>query len=112
MYSTVMKMGYRVVLALADTKRAGTLVMVRKPLDQTAVRGVRFHFPGQEPRYEEEGRIILLDFDEFSVLGTYVPNHGYTPDSFARCVSFFVFCWNSFFFGFWFCFGTCAVTRP
>jgi exodeoxyribonuclease III len=81
--ATITSMGFNFLLSLADSKRAGTLVMVREEL-LPAVRMSRFNFPGVEPTYEEEGRVILLEFDEFDVLATYAPNHGYDATSFER----------------------------
>lgn len=84
LHASITGMGYSFLLALADKKRAGTLVMVRREL-QPAVRGTAFNLPGAGgPEYEEQGRVILLEFGEFDVLATYAPNHGYDETSFAR----------------------------
>lgn len=78
------RMGYRLVLSLADTKKGGQLVGVRQDISG-GVRDVFFNLlPGDE--HEAEGRVILVAFAEYDVLATYVPNHGYGDASFERCV--------------------------
>jgi len=97
--------GYEVLFSLADIKKAGTAIMLKTAL-KAQVKSVRFSLPhaaaatvtagaagatgaagapAQQEEENEEGRIILMEFkDGFTVLNTYVPNHGCTSSSFAR----------------------------
>ncbi|KAI3892990.1 hypothetical protein MKX03_008988 [Papaver bracteatum] len=75
---------YQVWWSLADSKYAGTALIVKKccqpkkvtfSLDQAASK-----------KHEPDGRVILAEFESFRVLNTYVPNNGWKDEenSFQR----------------------------
>ncbi|RZC58824.1 hypothetical protein C5167_006128 [Papaver somniferum] len=90
---------YQVCWSLADSKYAGTALIVKKccqpkkvtfSLDQTGTRAsstdlVLFSLLASK-KHEPDGRVILAEFESFRVLNTYVPNNGWKDEenSFQR----------------------------
>ena len=70
----------KVIWSLA-TPYAGTACLVRKGLEPLTKS---FHFPGEAPGHDVEGRVILLEFPSFYLLNTYAPNNKMCEERFAR----------------------------
>ena len=74
---------YKTYFSLADSKYAGTAVMLRiERLKEP--KSVRFNIDPDGDEHDKEGRVNLVEFDEFSVLHTYVPNNGWGESHFER----------------------------
>ena len=58
--STLMTWGFKVHLSLADTKKSGVALLVRKDL---VPQRVTFNLPGEAEPHHPEGRIILAEFE-------------------------------------------------
>jgi len=71
---------YRVLWSLADWKYAGTAMFIKKHIKPI---GVKYRLDGKAG-HDENGRIILAEFDSMLVLNTYVPNNGWTDEAFAK----------------------------
>ena len=78
------KYNYRPDWSLADNKYAGTALLVRR--DVTPPISIRYSLNVDAPpsTHHVEGRVILATFEDFDLLGTYVPNNGVTEVSFDR----------------------------
>jgi exonuclease III len=80
------KYNYRPYWSLADNKYAGTALLVRR--DVTPPTSIRYSLDNMDTPpstiHHVEGRVILASFDDFDLLGTYVPNNGVTEISFGR----------------------------
>lgn len=78
------KYNYRPYWSLADNKYAGTALLVRR--DVTPPISIRYSLNMDAPpsTHHVEGRVILATFEDFDLLGTYVPNNGVTEVSFDR----------------------------
>ncbi|XP_043805958.1 DNA-(apurinic or apyrimidinic site) endonuclease isoform X2 [Manihot esculenta] len=74
---------YRVWWSLADSKYAGTALLVKKYYQPVKVS---FSLDRTASKYEPEGRVILAEFETFRLLNTYVPNNGWKEEenSFQR----------------------------
>ncbi len=74
---------YKAYFSLADTKYAGTAILLRiERLKEP--KSVRFNFDGEGDEHDKEGRVNIVEFDEFSILHTYVPNNGWGDSHFER----------------------------
>lgn len=78
------KYNYRPYWSLADNKYAGTALLVRR--DVTPPISIRYSLNMDAPpsTHHVEGRVILATFEDFDLLGSYVPNNGVTEVSFDR----------------------------
>nr|KJB51077.1 hypothetical protein B456_008G204300 [Gossypium raimondii] len=74
---------YHVWWALADTKYAGTALLVKKCLRPLKVS---FSLDGTVSKHEPDGRVILAEFETLRILNTYAPNNGWKDEenSFQR----------------------------
>ncbi|KAL4347093.1 hypothetical protein GQ457_17G017960 [Hibiscus cannabinus] len=74
---------YRVWWSLADTKYAGTALLVKKCLRPLKVY---FSLDRTVSKHEPDGRVILAEFETLRVLNTYAPNNGWKEEenSFQR----------------------------
>ncbi|XP_040986711.1 DNA-(apurinic or apyrimidinic site) endonuclease isoform X4 [Juglans microcarpa x Juglans regia] len=74
---------YRVWWSLADSKYAGTALLVKKCCQP---KKVFFNLDKTASKHEPDGRVILAEFDNFRLLNTYVPNNGWKEEvnSFVR----------------------------
>ncbi|KAH9613819.1 hypothetical protein KSS87_021710 [Heliosperma pusillum] len=74
---------YRVWWSLADTKYAGTALLVKKCLK---AKKICFSLDVTAKKHEPDGRLILAEFESFHFLNTYVPNNGWKEEesSFVR----------------------------
>jgi exodeoxyribonuclease III len=76
---------YRPYLSLADSKYAGSAVLVNRSVVKKPI-AVRYSLDLDAPadRHNDDGRVILVEWDTLAVLHTYSPNNGWKADSFAR----------------------------
>ena len=51
---------------------------LREPLS------IKYNLPSEPEEHHPEGRLIILEFPSFTVMNTYVPNHGWIDTSFER----------------------------
>ncbi|MBA0744139.1 hypothetical protein Gogos_006776, partial [Gossypium gossypioides] len=74
---------YHVFWSLADTKYAGTALLVKKCLRPLKVS---FSLDGTVSKHEPDGRVILAEFETLRILNTYAPNNGWKDEenSFQR----------------------------
>ncbi|KAK4756135.1 hypothetical protein SAY87_009892 [Trapa incisa] len=74
---------YRVWWSLGDSKYAGTALLVKKCC---APNKVSFSLDGKARKHEQDGRVILAEFEKFHLLNTYAPNNGWKEEenSFQR----------------------------
>ncbi|KAK5777181.1 Exodeoxyribonuclease [Gossypium arboreum] len=74
---------YHVWWSLADTKYAGTALLVKKCLRPLKVS---FSLDGTVSKHEPDGRVILAEFETLRILNTYAPNNGWKEEenSFQR----------------------------
>ncbi|GKV13851.1 hypothetical protein SLEP1_g24820 [Rubroshorea leprosula] len=74
---------YRVWWSLADSKYAGTALLVKKCCQP---QKVSFSLEGTASKHEQDGRVILAEFETFRLLNTYAPNNGWKEEenSFLR----------------------------
>uniref|UniRef100_A0A2P2JHX6 DNA-(apurinic or apyrimidinic site) endonuclease n=1 Tax=Rhizophora mucronata TaxID=61149 RepID=A0A2P2JHX6_RHIMU len=74
---------YHVWWSLADSKYAGTALLVKKCFQPIKVT---FSLDGAVPKHEPDGRVILAEFETFRLLNTYAPNNGWKEEenSFQR----------------------------
>ncbi|KAB2000149.1 hypothetical protein ES319_D12G212100v1 [Gossypium barbadense] len=74
---------YHVWWSLADTKYAGTALLVKKCLRPLKVS---FSLDGTVSKHEPDGRVILAEFETLRILNTYAPNNGWKDEenSFQR----------------------------
>lgn len=82
--SWVSQMGYRAYWSLSDWKYAGSALLVRRSCAQP--RALRYSLDLDAPpsAHEAEGRVIFASFEDFDLLGMYVPNNGSKLEAFAR----------------------------
>eukprot|EP00752_Nemacystus_decipiens_P016475 g14728.t1 len=80
------KLGYRVVMSLANSKKAGSAALIKNdcPAD-----GLYFSFDpskegGLSKEHNSEGRVIVLEYPSVTVVALYVPNNGVKEESFER----------------------------
>ncbi|OMP10387.1 Exodeoxyribonuclease III xth [Corchorus olitorius] len=69
---------YRVWWSLADSKYAGTALLVKKCLRPVKVY---FSLDKTASKHEPDGRVILAEFETVRVLNTYVPNNGWKEEA-------------------------------
>eukprot|EP00177_Eucheuma_denticulatum_P004621 GFKZ01008409.1.p1 GENE.GFKZ01008409.1~~GFKZ01008409.1.p1 ORF type:complete len:404 (+),score=39.28 GFKZ01008409.1:128-1213(+) len=75
---------YKTYLSLADTKYAGTAMLVNTESLQVPSR-VKYNLDGDKVKgHDNEGRVIFATFDGISILHTYVPNNGWDETHFKR----------------------------
>jgi AP endonuclease 1 len=74
---------YTVHLSLAGKKYAGQAILVRKTL-QIPTISYTFEKTGCKRQHDNEGRIIIAEFEHVILLSTYTPNNGVTEDKFQR----------------------------
>uniref|UniRef100_A0A1D1Y8W6 DNA-(apurinic or apyrimidinic site) endonuclease n=1 Tax=Anthurium amnicola TaxID=1678845 RepID=A0A1D1Y8W6_9ARAE len=74
---------YRVWWSLSDSKYGGTALLVKR---QFQPKKVSFSLDLTSSKHEQDGRVILAEFDSFRLLNTYVPNNGWKEEesSFKR----------------------------
>nr|XP_023918759.1 DNA-(apurinic or apyrimidinic site) lyase [Quercus suber]POF27675.1 dna-(apurinic or apyrimidinic site) lyase [Quercus suber] len=74
---------YRVWWSLADSKYAGTALIVKKCFQP---KKIFFNLDRIASKHEPDGRVILAEFDTFRLLNTYAPNNGWKEEenSFPR----------------------------
>ncbi|PON45653.1 AP endonuclease [Parasponia andersonii] len=74
---------YRVWWSLADSKYAGTALIIKKCFQPKAVF---FNLDKKASKHEPDGRVILAEFETFRILNTYAPNNGWKEEenSFPR----------------------------
>ncbi|XP_057534602.1 DNA-(apurinic or apyrimidinic site) endonuclease isoform X1 [Amaranthus tricolor] len=74
---------YRVWWSLADSKYAGTALLVKKCFKP---KKISFSLDTAVKKHEPDGRLILAEFDSLRFLNTYVPNNGWKEEesSFVR----------------------------
>jgi len=75
---------YRAYFSLADSKYAGSALLVRRDVAQPSALRYSLDLSAPSARHHSEGRVICATFEEFDILGTYVPNNGMTDASFER----------------------------
>ncbi|KAI4329516.1 hypothetical protein MLD38_027897 [Melastoma candidum] len=67
---------YRVWWSLADSKYAGTALLLKKCFQPR----VFFSLDRKASKHEPDGRVILAEFETFRLLNTYSPNNGWKDD--------------------------------
>ncbi|KAJ9140222.1 hypothetical protein P3X46_030895 [Hevea brasiliensis] len=73
---------YRIWWSLADSKYAGTALLVKKCYQPIKVS---FSLDRTASKHEPDGRVILAEFETFRLLNTYAPNNGWKEEnSFQR----------------------------
>ncbi|EOY22352.1 DNAse I-like superfamily protein isoform 1 [Theobroma cacao] len=74
---------YHVWWSLADSKYAGTALLVKKCLQPVKVS---FSLDKTVSKHEPDGRVILAEFETVRILNTYAPNNGWKEEenSFQR----------------------------
>nr|GMD36271.1 DNA-(apurinic or apyrimidinic site) lyase [Ipomoea batatas] len=74
---------YDVWWSLSDSKYAGTALFVKKCFQP---KKVSFSLDGTGSKHEQDGRVILAEFETFRLLNTYAPNNGWKEEesSFPR----------------------------
>ncbi|CAM9939190.1 unnamed protein product [Pylaiella littoralis] len=78
------RLGYRVVMSLANTKKAGSAALIR---DTCPSENIFFSITpeGQlSKEHDREGRVIVIEYPSVTVLAFYVPNNGAKEESFRR----------------------------
>lgn len=68
---------YAVWWSLADSKYAGTALLIKKCFKQ---QKVSFSLDRTGSKHEPDGRVILAEFESFRFLNTYVPNNGWKDE--------------------------------
>ena len=74
---------YTAYWSCADMKRAGSGVLVKKEL-KPPLKVTRSLVSTNKTQQQNEGRVLLLEFDELCFLNVYATNNGWTPESMAR----------------------------
>ncbi|XP_021762044.1 DNA-(apurinic or apyrimidinic site) lyase-like [Chenopodium quinoa] len=74
---------YRVWWSLADSKYAGTALLVKKCFKP---KKISFSLDPSVKKHESDGRLILAEFESLRFINTYVPNNGWKEEesSFVR----------------------------
>ncbi|XP_038683988.1 DNA-(apurinic or apyrimidinic site) endonuclease [Tripterygium wilfordii] len=74
---------YQVWWSLADSKYAGTALLVKKCFQP---KKVSFSLDRKASKHEPDGRVVLAEFETFDLLNTYAPNNGWKEEenSFQR----------------------------
>ncbi|XP_050226137.1 DNA-(apurinic or apyrimidinic site) endonuclease [Mercurialis annua] len=74
---------FRIWWSLADSKYAGTALLVKKCCQPLKVS---FSLDRSASKHEPDGRVILAEFESFRLLNTYSPNNGWKEEenSFQR----------------------------
>ena len=70
---------YDAYFSLADWKYAGTCLLLKKKFHADVRYSLRRNAPP-----EQEGRVVVAEFPTFVLLNTYVPNNGWTEETFHR----------------------------
>ncbi|CBJ25517.1 conserved unknown protein [Ectocarpus siliculosus] len=93
------RLGYRLVMSLANSKYAGTAALISTWGAVFAITPVTIAFAGRlglsaldlpEPlgklfkEHDREGRVIAIEYPSVTVLALYVPNNGSKAESFQR----------------------------
>jgi len=75
---------YKVYWSLANTKYAGTAMLLRTE-NISPPKCVKYSISREDGgEHDSDGRIILVEFEQFSLLHTYVPNNGWAASHFER----------------------------
>ncbi|CAB1110598.1 unnamed protein product [Ectocarpus sp. CCAP 1310/34] len=74
------RLGYRLVMSLANSKYAGTAALVRNTCPATDI----FYGFTSGAEHDREGRVIAIEYPSVTVLALYVPNNGSKAESFQR----------------------------
>ena len=74
---------YTVHLSLAGKKYAGQAIFIHNSLQSPTI-SFTFDKTGQKRPHDNEGRIIIAEFDHVLCLSTYTPNNGVTEEKFQR----------------------------
>lgn len=74
---------YSIHLSLAAKKYAGQAIFVRNTLQSPTI-SYTFDKTGSNNHHDEEGRIIIAEFEHIILISTYTPNNGVTEDKFQR----------------------------
>ncbi|TKY73598.1 DNA-(apurinic or apyrimidinic site) lyase [Spatholobus suberectus] len=69
---------YHVWWSLADSKYAGTALLVKKCFKP---KSVVFNLDKIASKHEPDGRVILAEFETLRLLNTYVPNNGWKEEA-------------------------------
>ncbi|XP_020235759.1 DNA-(apurinic or apyrimidinic site) lyase isoform X2 [Cajanus cajan] len=69
---------YNVWWSLADSKYAGTALLVKKCFKP---KSVVFNLDKIASKHEPDGRVILAEFETLRLLNTYVPNNGWKEEA-------------------------------
>ncbi|XP_066330507.1 DNA-(apurinic or apyrimidinic site) endonuclease-like [Miscanthus floridulus] len=74
---------YRVWWSLSDSKYAGTAMFIKKKFEP---KKVSFNLDRTSSKHENDGRVIIAEFESFLLLNTYAPNNGWKEEenSFQR----------------------------
>ncbi|TXG51347.1 hypothetical protein EZV62_023871 [Acer yangbiense] len=68
---------FQIWWSLADSKYAGTALLVKKCLQP---KKVSFSLDKSASKHEPDGRVILAEFETFRLLNTYSPNNGWKEE--------------------------------
>ncbi|WVZ19832.1 hypothetical protein V8G54_007154 [Vigna mungo] len=69
---------YHVWWSLADSKYAGTALLVKKCFKP---KSVVFNLDKLASKHEPDGRVVLVEFETLRLLNTYVPNNGWKEEA-------------------------------
>ncbi|XP_073144664.1 DNA-(apurinic or apyrimidinic site) endonuclease isoform X2 [Henckelia pumila] len=74
---------YNIWWSLSDSKYAGTALLIKKCFQP---KQISFTLDQTGSKHEQDGRVILAEFESFRLLNTYVPNNGWKEEesSFQR----------------------------
>ncbi|XP_072950804.1 DNA-(apurinic or apyrimidinic site) endonuclease isoform X1 [Typha angustifolia] len=74
---------YRVWWSLSESKYAGTALFIKK---QFQPKKVSFSLDRTASKHEQDGRVIIAEFESYLLLNTYAPNNGWKEEesSFQR----------------------------
>eukprot|EP00903_Cladosiphon_okamuranus_P008807 g8434.t1 len=80
------KLGYRVVMSLANSKKAGSAALIK---NDCPAEELYFSFDpskegGLSKEHDTEGRVMVLKYPSVTVVALYVPNNGVKEESFRR----------------------------
>ena len=76
--------GYQAYWSLSESKYAGTGLLVRRDREQPTQLRYNLDPATCGEQHSAEGRVIVASWEEFQLLGTYVPNNGLSASSLRR----------------------------
>ncbi|KAJ7515362.1 hypothetical protein O6H91_22G011400 [Diphasiastrum complanatum] len=76
-FSALPLSNYRVWWSLSENKYGGTALLVKKRFNPVSIT---FSLDAGTNKHETDGRVVLAEFQSFSLLNTYVPNNGWKDD--------------------------------